>query len=393
MQNPKYMNDTPLKLKDFVCFSHLRWNFVYQRPQHLISRFAKSFRVFFVEEPFFNASEDHLEINVSEEKVTIVVPHLQGDWTRDDVSVRIQEQLERFFHDENISNYMFWYYTPMALKFTKDFNPSFVVYDCMDELSAFKGASPELKDMESQMMKKADVVFTGGQSLYEVKKKYHPRTYLFPSSIDKAHFEQARSISFDPPDQDSIPHPRLGFFGVIDERLDIDLLEEVARLRPNWNFVIIGPVVKIDPATLPNFHNIHYLGGKSYKELPSYLAGWDIAMIPFAHNESTRFISPTKTPEYLAAGKSVVSTPINDVIRPYGNKGLVRIAGTPEEFVRVAEEELNRTDRAEWLSSVDEFLAQSSWNKTWGEMMSIIGSSLVEQKEEKVSNPKGEEYV
>jgi UDP-galactopyranose mutase len=387
------MNDTPLKLRDLVCFSHLRWNFVYQRPQHLISRFTKCFRVFFVEEPFFNAPSDHLAVNVSDERVTVIVPQLQDEHHRPDVGIRIQDLLEKFFQDENISNYLFWYYTPMALKFTSAFSPSFVVYDCMDELSAFKSASPELKMMEQELMTKADVVFAGGQSLYEVKKKSHPRTFLFPSSIDKSHFEQARSIKFDPPDQDSIPRPRIGFFGVIDERLDIDLLEQVARLRPNWNFIMIGPVVKIDPATLPNFHNIHYLGGKTYQELPKYLAGWDVAMIPFAHNDSTRFISPTKTPEYLAAGKPVVSTPIIDVIRPYGNKGLVRIAGTADEFVRVTEEELHRADKLEWQERVDDFLSQSSWNKTWGEMMSIIGTSLVGKKVEKVKNPKGQEYV
>jgi glycosyltransferase involved in cell wall biosynthesis len=387
------MNDTPLKLKDLVCFSHLRWNFVYQRPQHIISRFTKCFRVFFVEEPIFDANSDHLDVTVSDEKVTLVIPHLHGSPSRPDVHQRTQELLEKFFKEENISNYLFWYYTPMALKFSREFSPSFVVYDCMDELSAFKAASPELKEREQELISRANVVFAGGQSLYEAKKKYHPKTFLFPSSIDKSHFEQARLIKFDPPDQDSIPHPRIGFFGVIDERLDIDLLEKVSRLRPTWNFIMIGPVVKIDPQSLPNFHNIHYLGGKTYAELPKYLAGWDVAIIPFAHNESTRFISPTKTPEYLAAGKPVVSTPIIDVIRPYGNKGFVRIAGTPEEFVRVTEEELHRPDKAEWLERVDDFLGQSSWNKTWGEMMSIIGTSLVGKKVEKVENPKGEEYV
>jgi UDP-galactopyranose mutase len=387
------MNDSPLKLKDLICFSHLRWNFVYQRPQHLISRFVKTYRVFFIEEPIFHSENDQLVITVSAEKVTIVTPHLQDDHNRPDVSIRQQELIERFFQDENISDYLFWYYTPLALKFTRDFDPEFVVFDCMDELSAFKSASPEIKSLEQELLTKANVVFAGGQSLYEAKKKYHPRTFLFPSSIDKKHFEQARSISFDPPDQDSIPSPRIGFFGVIAERLDIDLLEQVALLRPSWHFVMIGPVVKIDPMSLPRFNNIHYLGSKSYNELPGYLAGWDIAMIPFAHNESTRFISPTKTPEYLAAGKPVVSTPIIDVIRPYGNKGLVRIAGTADEFVRVCEEELHFKDRSEWLESVDQFISQSSWDNTWNEMMRIINSSLVGKEVEKVKNPKGQEYV
>lgn len=387
------MSDSPPKFKELVCFSHLRWNFVYQRPQHLISRFTRTFRVFFVEEPFFNSGTDTLEVTESAEGVVVVVPKLQDDHHRPDVDIRIQELLERFFAEENITNYFFWYYTPMALKFSRDFEPGYVVFDCMDELSAFKAASPELKSLERELLEKADVVFAGGQSLFEAKRKYHPRTYLFPSSIDKEHFAKARTISNDPADQDSIPSPRLGYFGVIDERLDIDLLEKVALLRPSWNFIMIGPVVKIDPMSLPRFPNIHYLGSKSYNDLPGYLAGWDIALIPFAHNESTRFISPTKTPEYLAAGKPVVSTPIIDVIRPYGNKGLVRIAGTPEEFVRVAEEELQVKDRAEWLESVDRFISGSSWDITWKEMMRIINTPKAGKEVERVNNPKGQEYV
>lgn len=388
------MSDSSQKFRSLVCFSHLRWNFVYQRPQHLISRFTRAYRVFFVEEPVFQSQTDKLEIKSSPEGVTLVVPHLQDDMHRPDIDIRQQVLLEQFFNDEGIVDYIFWYYTPMALKFTRDFEPDYVVFDCMDELSAFKSAAPELKMLEKELMAKANVVFAGGQSLFEVKKKYHARTYLFPSSIDKEHFAQARTITFDPPDQDSIPFPRIGFFGVIDERLDIDLLEQVALMRPSWHFVMIGPVVKIDPMTLPRFQNIHYLGSKSYGDLPGYLAGWDVAMIPFAHNESTRFISPTKTPEYLAAGKPVVSTPIIDVIRPYGNKGLVRIAGTAEEFVRVVEEELQVRDRTDWLDAVDRFISLSSWDITWNEMMRIINSSEVAKEEEvKVNNINGQQYV
>jgi glycosyltransferase involved in cell wall biosynthesis len=387
------MNDSPPKFKELVCFSHLRWNFVYQRPQHLISRFTRICRVFFVEEPIFHSASDTLEVSESAEGVVVVVPKLQDDNHRPDVEIRLQELLERFFEAENIVDYLFWYYTPMALKFTRDFEPGYVVFDCMDELSAFKSASPELKSLEQELMSRADIVFAGGQSLFEAKRKNHPRTYLFPSSIDKQHFARARTITFDPADQDSIPYPRLGYFGVIDERLDIDLLEKVALLRPSWNFIMIGPVVKIDPMSLPRFPNIYYLGSKSYGDLPGYLAGWDIALIPFAHNESTRFISPTKTPEYLAAGKPVVSTPIIDVIRPYGNKGLVRIAGTADEFVRVAEEELQVKDRGDWLESVDRFLSVSSWDITWNEMVRLINASKVGKKVEGVNNAKGQEYV
>jgi glycosyltransferase involved in cell wall biosynthesis len=381
MKDFKLLNSNTL-----VCFSHLRWNFVYQRPQHLISRFAKHIRVFFVEEPFFHARQDEITYLETEENLTVVQLYLKGKPEQSDVISRQQQFLSRLFNDEKIVNAIFWYYTPMAVPFTEHLTPVFVVYDCMDELSAFKFATPKLKEFETELFSKADVVFTGGYSLFESKKKQHPKTYCFPSSIDYDHFHQARAITFDPPDQDSIPHPRLGFYGVIDERLDIALLEKVARLRRDWQFILVGPVIKIDPSQLPNFHNIHYLGQKKYDELPHYLAGWDLAIIPFAHNESTRFISPTKTPEYLAGGKPVISTPVIDIIRPYGNKGLVRIAGTPEEFIRVAQEELSVTDRSEWLEKTDEFLAQSSWDKTWSEMINIINTSIVGKSNEVIHN-------
>ncbi|HYF68027.1 MAG TPA: glycosyltransferase [Ohtaekwangia sp.] len=371
------MDESPLKLKDLVCFSHLRWNFVYQRPQHLISRFTKCFRVFFIEEPIYQADSDHLEINTSSKNVIVVVPYLLENSQRADVNLRLQNLLDGLFSSQKITNYLFWYDTPLALPFTSHFHPAFVIYDCIREVSLFKAAQDTLTSLENELLAKADVVFAGGQSLFEVKKKQHPRTFLFPSSIDRDHFLQARHIKFDPPDQDAIPHPRLGYFGIIDERMDIDLLEMVSRLRPNWHFVMVGPVVGIDAGSLPNFHNIHYPGMKAYDELPHYISGWDIAIIPFVHNESTRFICPSKTQEYLAAGKPTVCTPINDVIRPYGNKGLVRIAGTPDEFVRVCEEELNRDDRSDLLERVDDFISHSSWDKTWSEMMSIIGTSLV----------------
>lgn len=232
--------------------------------------------------------------------------------------------------------------------------------------------------MKANFLKRSDVVFTGGNSLYEAKQHQHPNIHAFPSSIEKEHFATARNFSESPADREDIPHPRLGFFGVIDERMDIELLRGIAEAKPDWNLVIIGPVVKIDPAILPACPNIHYLGGKSYQELPAYIAGWDIAMLPFAINESTKFISPTKTPEYLAAGKPVISTPIRDVVKPYGENDLVRIASSVSEFVDRAEEILSESadDRANWLNKVDAFLADNSWDKTWSEMQLLIASAI-----------------
>jgi UDP-galactopyranose mutase len=215
--------------------------------------------------------------------------------------------------------------------------------------------------------------------------------HAFPSSIDYAHFSKARHYAVDPADQATIAHPRIGFFGVIDERMDLDLVEAVARRKPEWNFIMIGPVVKIDPNMLPKLPNIHYLGMKQYYELPTYISGWDVAMMPFAHNESTRYISPTKTPEYLAAGKPVVSTPIIDVLRQYGRYGLVNIAGTVDEFVRVTQLALENTDREEWLEHVDEVLSQNSWDKTWQRMMYLITRKLNEKQ--RMNNVKEQVYV
>lgn len=362
---------------DLVCFSHLRWNFVYQRPQHLLSRFAKHYRVFFIEEPVFNAAKDICDITLNDEKVWVVVPHLKGNYSEaEEVITRQKFLLNSLFIKMQIEHYMFWYYTPMALRISNHFKPQLVIYDCMDELSAFKSAPGSIRELEAQLFNKADVVFTGGQSLYEAKKHCHHNIYPFPSSIDREHFYKARTFKTEPADQKIIPHPRIGFYGVLDERFDIDLVVEVAQRKPDWQMILIGPVVKIDPDSLPKLANLHYLGGKSYNELPSYLAGWDIAMIPFALNESTKYISPTKTPEYLAAGKPVISTSIRDVVNPYGENELVYIADTADQFIKAATFELGNKNKVVWKDKVDNFLSQNSWDRTWYKMLQLINESL-----------------
>jgi hypothetical protein len=285
---------------------------------------------------------------------------------------------------ENIGRYLLWYYSPMALKYSDHLKPAIIIYDAMDELTAFKFAPPELKDLESVLLSKADLVFTGGQSLYEAKKHLHHNIHAFPSSIDKAHFGKARINTEEPDDQKQIPHPRLGFYGVIDERFDISLIDEITDLKPDWHFVLIGPVVKIDPELLPKKPNIHYLGPKSYDDLPVYLSGWDIATLPFAVNESTKFISPTKTPEYLAGGKQVISTSITDVVNPYGQQDLVKIADTADEFIAAANRILASDDNKLWLQRTDEFLSKNSWNETWHHMNVLIEQALLKKN---IKNP------
>jgi glycosyltransferase involved in cell wall biosynthesis len=371
LELPADMN--PCLESDLICLSHLRWDFVFQRPQHLLTRFAKHRRVFFVEEPIFDdSSEPRLEVSHRENGLRVATPHLPSG-TDAMMAIEIQRMLiDEMIHCQRIWDYTLWYYTPMALSFTRHLEPARVIYDCMDELSLFKGAPQALIDLESELFARADLVFTGGHSLFEHKQMRHENIHASPSSIDFAHFSSARNGLPDPVDQMLLPHPRVGFFGVIDERADLEMIEGIADLRPNWQIVMIGPVVKIDEATLPKRPNIHYLGMKSYAELPAYLSNWDLAILPFAINESTRFISPTKTPEYLAAGKPVVSTPVRDVVRPYGEEGLVQIAATPPEFVVAGDLAMRQAQiDSDWRRRVDAFLGKTSWDGTWAKMAGL----------------------
>jgi UDP-galactopyranose mutase len=361
---------------DVLCLSHLRWNFVFQRPQHLLTRCAKNRRVFFFEEPTIEAGAPRLVVTRTAEHLWVAVPHLPEGLTVEQTHAALTSLIDQLIDEHDLQSYLLWYYTPMALPFTRHLEPSAIVYDCMDELSGFKGAPTEMGRRERELFARADVVFTGGMSLYEHKRAHHHNIHPFPSSVDVRHFAKARDPQADPDDQKDIPAMRIGFFGVIDERLDVDLVAEAAALRPDWHFVFVGPVVKIDPAILPRRNNVHFLGAKTYDQLPSYLAGWDVAMLPFARNDATRFISPTKTPEYLAAGKPVVSTSIQDVVRPYAALGLVRIADSASDFVEAIELALRDGSQPAWWKRVDDFLSAQSWDDTWARMDAHIDAVL-----------------
>jgi UDP-galactopyranose mutase len=372
--------------EDLLCFSHLRWNFVFQRPQHLMTRAAKERRVFFFEEPIFG--DEHKTAHISERldgNVLVCTPHLPAGSENDNVERIYARLIRETMIKYGITSYFFWYYSAMFLPILRGFEPKLVVYDCMDELSAFLGAPQELVEREQELLRTANLVFTGGVSLYKAKRHFHPHTFAFPSSIDYAHFSQARTDQPDPEDQASIPHPRMGFFGVIDERLDCELIARLAERKPDWHIVLIGPVVKISNEKLPRRDNIHYLGMKSYQELPKYLAGWDIAILPFAHNESTRFISPTKTPEYLAGGRKVISTSITDVVSPYGETKLVEIADGPEEFAAAVERLAQDTNDEARLAKVDDFLKDNSWDNTWECMHTLIINAMTKEERSPLS--------
>ena len=357
---------------NFIVFSHLRWNFVFQRPQQLMTRCAYTNRVIYWEEPILDAPVAFLEQRDLTSQLKVVVPHLPPGLIASEAR-KIQESLlGEFMSEYLIKDVVLWYYTPLALQFRGKLQARAVIYDCMDELSAFRGAPVGLRSAEAELFRTADLVFTGGKSLYESKKTQHPFVHCFPSSIDRDFFGAARQMRSDVEELVGIPRPRLGFCGVIDERMDLSLLAAVAAARSKWQFVMLGPVVKIAESELPRLPNIHYLGPKEYRLLPSYFAGWDVGLLPFARNDSTRFISPTKTPEYLAAGLPAVSTPIADVVDPYGNGGFVHIAETPEEFVTAIESAILSRDSGERLDRVDRFLRHMSWDSTWERMGHLV---------------------
>jgi UDP-galactopyranose mutase len=346
-----------------------------------MSRFAREMDVIFWEEPVEIAPNETAYLQVREageaSNVRIVVPHLPQGMPEDAREAALGRLLDA--HIASLQGPLItWYYTPMMLPFSRHVEADLTVFDAMDELSKFKFAPVKLLELEQELIDKADIVFTGGSSLYEAKKDRHERVHCFPSSVDRCHFIKARARQFEPGDQEDLNRPRLGFYGVIDERFDTELLDAVAAMRPHWSFVMVGPVVKISEEDLPKRPNIHYLGGKTYDQLPAYLSGWDVALMPFAMNESTRFISPTKTPEYLAGGRPVVSTPIKDVVRHYGQLEGVKIATTPDEFVAACEEALELAHHPEsgWLAEADLMLSASSWDTTQARMAGLIADLL-----------------
>lgn len=366
-----------------LVFSHLRWDFVYQRPQHLLSRLASWRRILFIEEPYYVPDEipswecTEPAPNVRVARLCTPVP---SPGFHDDHLSLLLPMLYHFLSSQRIMGYVAWFYTPMALPLLEVLTPQAIVYDCMDELSQFAGAPPELLEREARLFEQASLVFTGGPSLYKAKQDRHPNVHCFPSSVDLVHFGQAREGAIEPEDQAAIPHPRLGFYGVIDERLDVPLLDALARAHPDWQIVMIGPVAKIDPDLLPRHPNIHYLGQRTYDQLPAYLSGWDVCLLPFARNQATRFISPTKTLEYMAAERPIVSTPITDVAEPYGD--IVYLGDTPEEFIGACEQALASSEHERLLraTKMRSVLSKTSWDRTAQAMRVLIEQALAAQE-------------
>lgn len=361
-------------MHSLIVFSHLRWNFVYQRPQHVLSRLAARWPVVYIEEPMPGSAEDYIEVIDAAPGVTVWRPHLAGDQYGMHITYRdvMQELVANALLRAGIASYWLWFYTPMALPYAESLEPEGILYDCMDELSMFRGAPPELLEQEEALLARADLVFTGGRSLYLAKRDRHHSVHCFPSSVDAAHFKPGVP---DHPLQAALAHPRLGYCGVIDERIDLGIIEGIAMAHPDWQLVMVGPTAKIDLASLPRLPNIHWLGQQAYGDLPAFIDGWDICLLPFALNDATRFISPTKTLEYMACGKPCVSTAIRDVVEPYSH--VVSIRADAAGFVEACESILARTpaQAAQEALFVNEIVSGTSWDGTAASMGALIAAS------------------
>lgn len=379
---------------DIVCFSHLRWDFVFQRPQHILKRFSKKSRVFFIEEPIWDTGKTGFEEKEVAPNIIVATPHFTITGPAEAVINRKRAMIDELLLRYNVDHFISWYYAPMAFAYSNHLRPSLIVYDCMDELAAFKNPPAKLRENEALLIQAADVMFTGGHSLYNAKKHLHPYCFPFPSSIDRHHFFTARGKQANHI-YENIPGPRLGFYGVIDERFNTELLASLAAKHTDWSFIMVGPIAKISREELPALPNIYYTGMVSYEALPGYLCGWDIAIMPFARNEATRFISPTKTPEFLAAGKPVISTAITDVVDPYGTNELVWIADDAAAFSKAADHIFsnvinNGANYARWLGRVDNFMHGMSWDNTCAAMEQIVEVKL---KEQFINLNKQQQYV
>jgi len=363
-------------MQTLIVFCHLRWDFVFQRPQHLMTRLAEHYNILFIEEPVHTEGPAHLKKTAVAPNITVCQPHTNvPHYGFHDDQIPVLQGLLSDLVPEG-ERPVVWFYTPMALPLLQGLDPALVIYDCMDELSAFKNPPKQLLQRESALLNIADLVFTGGPSLYEAKKNRHPNAHCFSSSVDAHHFQQALNAAISHPDQAHVAGPRLGFYGVIDERFDTGLVRDMAAAHPEWQIVLVGPVVKIDPAELPRAENVHYMGQRGYQELPQFLAGWDVCLLPFAMNESTKFISPTKVLEYMAAEKPSVSTPITDVKVPYGD--VVAIAETPEQYIAACERMLAQSseEQAAMAKRMREVVANTSWDKTAARMHELIGNAV-----------------
>jgi UDP-galactopyranose mutase len=365
---------SPHETPDILCFPYNRWNSFYGRQQRLMTRFASTGRVIYIEEPVTGDGPSRFELSLHDCGVTVVVPHLSASPT-DQIWNVLRSLLDKVIAQQHISTKCLWFYNPMAVEWTRHLRPAVVIYDCMADWSVREDAPAEINERERELMAWADIVFTDGYGLYERKQNQHPNMHAIPSSIEASHFAEARHLRKDPPDQALIPHPRLGFCGSIDDRMDFELLGSLADMRRDWNIVFVGPLANINETDLPKRPNLHYLGSKPHEKLPFDIAGWDVAILPFKRDESTWCARETKMLEYLAAGRPVVSTAVGDLTGTYVQSGLVHVADTPAAFVEAVKTAMTENSEQR-MEKVDALLSATSWARSSARMAELMDDAF-----------------
>lgn len=357
-----------------VAFSHLRWGLVWQRPQHLLSRFSREMPVLFVEEPEFAPTSGDVRLRC-DRGVTVVTPllpkTLQSPGFGQAVNRAIARLISPLLPDDD--DLIVWYYTPMALGAEPDGRRvSLAVYDAMHDLASFQAAPAGTRAQEARLLARVDLVFTGGPTFYRQRRHLHHAVHCFPSGVEAAHFKVASNGVPAPAHLARQRGPVLGYFGVIDERIDLDLIARVAGLRPGWTIALVGPTAKIEESTIPVRPNIVRCGQQAYEDLPGFLAGFDIALLPFARNAATRAFSPTKTLEYLASDTPVVSTRIDDVVTLYGD--VVATVTSAGQLAATAEHILERSAAEErgWPARVAKIVAANEWDLIAQRMLHVM---------------------
>ena len=359
-----------------IVHCHLCWDWVWQRPQQFLSRLSQKHKILFVEtvRPDDSLVTPLAQMRTAENFPNITILRLQfpgwrwndGNYVDAERRKIVREALQGPLKGQ-FDNPVQWFYDPMAVTaFSGQMGEIGTVYDCMDELSKFRGAPPEMITREAELLREADVVFTGGRKLFESKSKHNGNCHFYGCGVDIEHFGKARLAETPlPEDLRQIRKPVLGFFGVVDERMDYELIEKLGKSNPDWSVVIIGPRTKVEESALPKGPNIHWFGGREYQQLPGYCKGFDVCMMPFALNEATEYINPTKSLEYMATGKPIVSSAVADVVRNFGS--VVQIGKSHEEFIELCREALKHPDQ-ERIERGLAMAAENSWESIVGKL-------------------------
>lgn len=368
--------------------SHLRWDWVWQRPQQFLSRFAKSHPILFVEEPMpveglrkprAVLREESSVPNLTVLRTEFPPAMLANRETLDAEQKRLVLATLAGPLGAIFERPVQWFYDPMAtISFAGQMNERAIVYDCMDQLSQFRGAPPELIRRERELLSVADVVFAGGPKIWKAKRESNSNCHSYGCGVDVHHFGKAREQNTEiPADLACMPGVRLGFFGVVDERMDYELLSALASAHPEWSLAIIGPACKVDPAGFPKHPNLHFLGGRDYEQLPAYVKGLDVCLMPFAMNEATEFINPTKALEYMATARPIVSSAVEDVVLQFSD--VVSIARSHTEFIAMCERAVHEPDPGQIARGVN-LAKRNSWEAIVVQMEAHIADALVKRQ-------------